>query len=68
MGKHTIRSEEEFWAYIQLGVPLFVYAPEGGEPVYAEGCIEARDKPDKEWMQSFRNRWIPRGEYYVEVE
>jgi len=65
-----ITDEETFWAYIQLGVLVYCrdeYTAEVNE-VNAAGCLSALTDGDAGWLQDFRNRWLPSGDYYVTTE
>lgn len=69
MGIKHITDEKEFWALLEMGVPICSDDPFGvAGTCDVEGCMEERYDHNSYWMRNFRTRWLPSGDYYVVTE
>jgi len=69
MARKVITDEDMFWSLLEAGLAVYCLDYQGSaSKCDAEGCLEGRDLPDKEWLNDFRTRWLPQGDYFVETE
>jgi len=66
--RHTITTEEEFIALMQSGVT--VWGGEGANYECDVSCVTALQNPKEypKWRHDFLTKWLPSGNYQVEVE